>query len=143
VKDGVVNGESQVTLSCQVHEFTPSSYRPDVMYFKCYDWNKSTNEYQTRNCSCGEYLIQLVRADIKLTAAAHTLDYYVRSVSVDGTMVVYSKTAGDYTNFDVTKPWIAIFGAWDDVETCQQKYIYFADQAGFLGAGDDLAMRWT
>lgn len=113
------------------------------MHFKCYDYNKSTGQYLTRNCSCGEYLIQLIRADIPLTGVTHTLDYYVRSVSTDGTMVVYSKTAGDYTNFDTTKPWVAIFGTWDTVETCQQAYVYFADQSGFLGAADDTGMRWT
>jgi hypothetical protein len=135
------DGDSQITCSSELHEFSNITDRVDCMWFDCYYYNPSTGTYTAKACSCADYKILAFE---RYTKSITPLEFNVTSVSSDGTIVIEDQDGGDanYTAWDTTDNYVLIFADWDDVESCQQLFLYFADESGKLGSGDDQGMRW-
>jgi hypothetical protein len=134
-------GSKQISCNSELHEFSNLSDRVDCMWFDCYYWNQSTNTYTAKGCSCGEYKIIAFE---RYTNTPTLLYFNVESVSSDGTIVIEDQD-GSSTNYNAwvtTKNYVLIFADWDDVESCQQKFLYFADENDTLGTGNDRGFRW-
>jgi hypothetical protein len=135
------DGGNQITCSTELHEFSNITDRVDCMWFDCYYWNPSTSTYTAKtSCGCGNYAILAFE---RYKKSITLLEFDVTSVSSDGTLILSDVGGGgNYTAWDVTKNYVLIFDHWDNVETCQQKFVYFADDNDTLGTGNDRGMRW-
>jgi hypothetical protein len=136
------DGGSQITCQSELHEFSRITDRVDCMWFDCYYWNPSTNTYTAKTgCGCADYKILAFE---RYKKAITPLEFDVTSVSSTGQIIIEDQDGADanYNAWDVTKNYVLIFADWDDVETCQQKFVYFADDNDSLGAGSDRGMRW-
>jgi hypothetical protein len=133
---------SRITCSSDLHEFSNITDRVDCMWFGCYTWNPSTNTYTAKtDCGCGEYKILAFE---RYKKSISVLEFNVFSISSDGTIVIEDQDGGaaNYTAWSETANYVLVFADWDDVETCQQKFLYYADDNNSLGSGSDRGFRW-
>jgi hypothetical protein len=145
-KDGIVGAgpNYQVTCTTELHTFSGSNERTDASWFDCYNWNRSTNEYEARSCSCSSYAVRAIRTDLnQITADTHYMSATVQSVTPATGVVVLYMTSTPYTNWDTTKPYVIKFAAYDSCESCQQdNFIWYADQTGYVGTANVTGTRW-
>lgn len=132
---------SRITCQSELHEFSNITDRVDCMWFGCYNWNPSTNTYAAKSCSCGEYKILAFE---RYKKAITPLSFNVYTVASSGEIVIEDQDGGaaNYTAWDVTKNYVLVFADWDSVESCQQDFVYFADDSDTLGSGGDRGRRW-
>jgi hypothetical protein len=132
---------SRITCQSELHEFSNITDRVDCMWFGCYNWNSSTNTYAAKSCSCGEYKILAFE---RYKKAITPLSFNVYTVASSGEIVIEDQDGGaaNYTAWDVTKNYVLVFADWDSVESCQQDFVYFADDSDTLGSGGDRGRRW-
>jgi hypothetical protein len=133
---------SRITCASDLHEFSNITDRVDCMWFGCYTWNPSTNTYTAKtDCGCGEYKILAFE---RYKKSISVLEFNVFSISSDGTIVIEDQDGGaaNYTAWSETANYVLVFADWDDVETCQQKFLYYADDNNSLGSGSDRGFRW-
>ncbi|MCP4677735.1 MAG: hypothetical protein GY854_19900 [Deltaproteobacteria bacterium] len=128
------------------HEFSATDERVDCMWFGCQDWNVSTNTYSRRHTTCSDFPVLIFEHGAQAYTSgtnlliSGTVDQ--DSVSSDGTFSVTFSTGAEYTAIDTAKDYIMTYAKYDDVESCQRPFIYFADKSNRIGTASVLARRW-
>ena len=59
------------------------------------------------------------------------------------TLVDQDTGAANYTAWDESDEHIIIFDTYDNCETCQQKWLFFADDNNTIGTGNASAGKWV
>jgi hypothetical protein len=134
------DGSGQITCTTTLREYNRSDGPVDCMFFDCYTYSPSKDEYIAKSCSCGDYKVIAARLD---TDSNIIMSFNVTSVASDGTLVLEDQS--DPTNYNLwntTKRHVIFFDEWDNCEDCQKKWIFFSDSNGKLGSADNEGFRW-
>lgn len=137
-----------INCTCTANYFSASGDRWDCTYFDCYTYNKSSGEYSAKGCTCGDYAVIALQRNVDGASWEPTiLNFDVTVVDiVDGNSMTLVDQDGGYANYtawDTSKEYIIIFDTYDNCESCQQKYAFFADDNNTIGSGNIPAVRWV
>jgi hypothetical protein len=140
-KDGWPSPGTITITGASAHAFSLGAEDPsDYMLFDCWTWptSKLTDASAVaRSCSCGDYsIIAFEDGDTDPTLMNFTV-----SVAQDGTMTLTPAAQADYDAWVEANSHVLIFDTWDNVEACQQRWLYACDADGGLGAADDIGHR--
>jgi hypothetical protein len=144
-------------MSGSLNEFTPSGTRPDFSFFDCLVYNPSVGDplvgtsYTAKSgCTCGDYAVIFKTLAARVVGGAHGVgdgNLKVVAVEIDNQKLFIEDTDSgggypDYGNWNTTLAHIIRYAEWDNVEACQQLWIYGAGTDNQLGTSGDPGMRF-
>jgi hypothetical protein len=74
--------------------------------------------------------------------SASVLVFDVISVSTDNTVILFDNGYGSYASYGTSTEYIMTFQDYDNCQSCQKKFVFFADDDEKIGSVDDLGQRW-
>ena len=120
------------------HEFTADEDPEDAFFFDCFAFKNPNLPVARTTCSCGDYSV----VAIELGTYDWTPLPFTCSVSSSGGDPTITLT-GTTSGLDASKDYVIYFADYDDCETCQQKWIFHADDDNQIGNTDEPADRWV
>jgi len=117
-----------VIITPDAHYFSRTSDRTDLSWFDCLTWNRATESYNARSCSCTDYSVIAFEENAEASSSITTT---IGSVDVSAGTAVLDGCSGSW---DTDKDYIIIFAKWDDedLQPCQRKFFCLADGDNLL-----------